>query len=45
VILLFRLSKNLIIVEKVKFSKTMLSGSAFLIIIVYIFLVIGYFSD
>lgn len=43
VIFLFRLSKNPIIVEKVKFSKTILSDSALLIILIYIFLVIGYF--
>jgi hypothetical protein len=45
VILPFKLSKNPIIVKKAKFSKTMLSGLALLIIVVYIFLVVGYFSD
>jgi hypothetical protein len=44
-ILPFKLSKNPIIVKKAKFSKTMLSGSALLIIVVYMFLVISYFND
>jgi uncharacterized membrane protein YukC len=45
VILPFKLSKNLIIIKKAKFNKTILSGLALLIIVVYIFLVISYFSD
>jgi hypothetical protein len=45
VILPFKLGKNPIIVKKVKFSKTILSGSALLIIVIYIFPVISYFSN
>jgi hypothetical protein len=45
IILLFKLSKNPIIIKKAKFSKTILSGLALLIIVVYMFLVISYFSD
>jgi uncharacterized membrane protein len=45
VIFLFRLSKDLIIVEKVKFSKPTLSDLTLLVIVIYVFLILGYFSS
>lgn len=44
VIFPFGLSKDLIVVEKAKFGKTMLSDSTLLIIVVYIFPILGHFS-
>jgi hypothetical protein len=45
VIFLFRLGENPIIVEKAKFDKTMLSDSTLLIIVIYMFLILGHFSS
>jgi hypothetical protein len=45
VILPFKLGKNPIIAKKAKFNKTILSSLALLVIVVYMFPVIGYFSD
>ena len=45
VIFPFRLGKDLIIAEKAKFSKTILSYSTLLIIVVYMFLIIGRFNS
>lgn len=44
-IFLFRLSKDLIVAEKAKFGKTILSDSTLLIIVVYVFLILGYFGS
>jgi hypothetical protein len=44
VIFLFRLGENLIMAEKAKFSKTMLSDSTLLVIVVYMFLILGHFG-
>lgn len=44
-IFLFKLSKDLIIIKKVKFSKPTLSDLTLLIIVIYVFLILGHFSN
>jgi hypothetical protein len=45
VIFLFRLGKDLIVVEKAKLSKTMLSDLILLIIVIDVFLILGYYGN